>query len=107
MDTSSAILGNYNVIYTVVDDKARAPCGSTLTNKQSAVLSGIECVRLSDHDFPYGKSHCYNVSVYSVYHISSDGHINDDKRVSWSRITQIFVRSSYHESQRVIITPWI
>ena len=98
-DTLCAILGHYHVIYVECDDKARAPLGVTLANKQRALLCGLEYVRLSDHDFPYGKSHCYIVSVYSLYQISNHGHLDDYKRVSWSGPSKVFIRSGYHENQ--------
>ena len=99
IDTLGAILGDHNIISIECDDKARAPLGVTLANKQKAILSGLEYVTLSDHDFPYGKSHCFITSVHSVFQVSINGHLNDYKRVNWFEPTSVFIRSGYHEQQ--------
>ena len=92
-------MGKHNIIYIECDDKARAPIGCTLANKQQAVLTGLSHIKLSDHDFPHGESHCFIVSVYVIYIIRTDGHLNDYRRVSWSGPGITFIRSGYHEKQ--------
>ena len=99
VDTIAAILGHHHIIYIECDDKARAPIGGTLANKQISLLGGMSYVRLSDHDFPYGECHCFIISVYVVYVIKIDGHLNDYRRISWSGPGITFIRSGYHEKQ--------
>ena len=50
--TVAAMLGN-ECLYTSLDNKARAPMGITLANKNGKLL-GLKQVRASDHDFPCG-----------------------------------------------------
>ena len=82
-----------------MDDKARAPIGTTLANKQTAVSSGLQSIRSSGHDFPNGPSHAFIVSAYRAYIISEYGQFDDYKRVSWSGPGVVYIRSAYHENQ--------
>ncbi|KAK3932313.1 Carbamoyl-phosphate synthase arginine-specific large chain [Frankliniella fusca] len=98
LDELASLLGPGQVLVMSRDDKARVLIGVVAAKLQQPLLMHMEYrVRLPDHDFPVGSSHCLVPSVYAIQEISPNK-LGKTDAVSYSGPTHIVIRSGKHSS---------